>query len=172
MYRRILTRVDDVASEWGDAGSGSSEAYTTALAPLRDSTSGLGGARCAAGCAGAAASASASSGAGAGEGRADVTVLDVRENDLGVRALGLDLGGDTGGGGAGAAGNTGRGGVLVGRVVGVEPEHARSVVVPDGEREDHAAAEGLTELRQTAVLVEVVGVSEDGLLLHAEVLGD
>ena len=80
--------------------------------------------------------------------------------------------GDTRGGWASAAGNSGRGSVLVRRVVGVEPEHRRGVVVPEGEGQNHTVTESLAELLEAAVLVEVVGVAEDFLLLGTEVLGD
>jgi hypothetical protein len=175
-----------VTSERRDTGGCTSEANATTLTPLRDCAAGATAATSAS--AGATPSTStstrATAGAGAGTGtraggggraagsRADITVLDVREDDVSVRALRLDLCGYTGRGGARATGDTRGGCIFVRRVVRVEPEHGSGVVIPDGERENHAAAEGIAELLEPAVLVEVVGVAEYGLLLGAEVLGD
>ena len=175
--RRVLTRVEDVASVRARAGGGARVANATALAPLGDGRAGGGGdggggRRGGRGRAGGGGARAAGAGRAA-EGGADVAPLDVRVHDGRVGDLRLDVGGDAGGRGARAAGDAGRGRVLVRGVVRVEPEHARGVVVPDGEREDHAGArEGLAELLEAALLVEDVGVAERGLLLRAEVLGD
>lgn len=109
---------------------------------------------------------------GAAESRANVAELDVGEGDRRAGRGALDGGGEARAGAAGAARNAGLGRISVGRVVAVEPEHARRVVVPDREREHHAVAERLAHLREAAVLRERVGVAEHRLLLRAEVLRD
>ena len=106
------------------------------------------------------------------ESGANGTDLDVAVDDLGVGALSLDVGGNTGGGGASTSSNTRGAGVLGGRIVGVEPEHVDRMVVPDGEGENHATTEGAAHGRHTSELGEVVVVAESGLLFGTELVGD
>lgn len=60
----------------------------------------------------------------------DRSELDVAEDDVGVGVVGLDVWGSTGGGGASSTGDTGRSGVRRNRVVRVEPEHLRFIIIP------------------------------------------
>lgn len=165
-----------MASEARSAGSRAGEANTTALSPLSDgNASGGRGSRRGGNRDGAGRGVgrgNGDGGGGAGEGRVEVAELDVGEGDGRAGGDGLDSGGDTGGRGASTASNTGAGGIGADGVVAVEPLHVGGVVVPDGEREDHSAAHGVTHTSETTVLSEVVGVAEGGLLLSAEVVGD
>ena len=106
------------------------------------------------------------------ESRADGTEFDVGVSDLGIAALGLDVGGCTGVGSTRATVDTRCGGASIGGVVGVEPEHLGGVVVPDGEGENHSPAERVTHSSHTAESLVVVDIVEDLLLLRAELVGD
>jgi hypothetical protein len=74
------------------------------------------------------------------------------------------------GGWAGTTGGTRSG--RVGGVGGVEPEHVDGVVVPDGENQDHTLGKGLVHGSEATLGSEVVVVTEGGLLVGAELLGD
>jgi hypothetical protein len=106
------------------------------------------------------------------ESRSDGAELDVGVDDLGIGGLALDLRGLTGRGGAGTTSNTGLGCVAGGGVGGVEPEHLRGVVVPNGEDENHTLSQSLRHRAHTTMSLEGVGVTEEGLLGGAEVVGD
>lgn len=101
------------------------------------------------------------------EGRVDGTELDVRVDDAGRGVVGLDVGGGTAAGGAGAARI-----VRADRVGGVEPQHVGVVVVPQAHDEDHAIAERLTHALEASHRGEDIGVVSGGLLGSAVVGGD
>lgn len=106
------------------------------------------------------------------EGRANGTELDVREGDLGVRSIGLNILRGTRSNIASTTADTGLGGVLISREGRVEPEHVDCVVVPEGHDEDVALCEGRGHLVETTLLFERVVVAEVRLLLLAELVGD
>ena len=173
MELRILTVVDLVASEGRNTGSSTSVTNTATLTVLSDGTGTRARGRGAGGSGGSGrVGGGASAGGRAAKSGTDGTELDVGVGDLGVRGVGLNVRGSTGGGRAVATSDTGRGRVRSGRVVGVEPEHVRLVVVPDGHDEDHTRVERLAHGRETAELLKRVGVAERGLLRGAEVGGD
>ncbi len=61
----------------------------------------------------------------------------------------------------GATSNTWFAGVSTEGVVGIEPEHLRGVVVPDGHDEDHTLRHCLAHVGQTAMLAKAVSVAKD-----------
>lgn len=84
--------------------------------------------------------------------------------------VGLEVRGDARGSCTGSASGAELGGVgWEGRV---EPEHVGSVVVPEGEGENHASGERVAHVSESTQRGEGVGVAEDGLLVHAESVGD
>ena len=160
-----------MASEGRNASSWAAVANTTALTPLSNSAGAASRSATAAGSRGSGASTGVASASGR-VGRVDITVLDVGVDDGSAALLRFDIRGLTTAGGAGTTKNTGRGDVLGGRIGGIEPEHARGVVVPDGKSQNHSGIEGLTHLGHTTEGTEVVLVTESLLLLHTEVVSD
>ncbi len=108
----------------------------------------------------------------AGECRVQGTELDVGVRDLCVGAVRLDIVWRAGVGGACTARDSGGGGVGIGGVVAVEPEHADIVVVPETQHQRHAVLKGVTHTREAALRLEGVGIAEEGLLRSAVVLCD
>jgi hypothetical protein len=123
-------------------------------------------------------------------GRADRAGLDVRELNSRTRVVGLDICGLSGSDRASTAGNTWLGGIGVRGIRRVEPMlkivskqvismelcwinyHVNLVVVPERHDEDHALLQCFAHSLQATGASEVVVVSEDGLLLRAEFVGD
>jgi len=115
---------------------------------------------------------SGASAAGATESRTDGTRLDVRESNGSIGLGCFDRGRDTGVGRASTTHDTrvsGRGG---GGVSAIEPEHVGGMVVPDTHDEDHTGTHGFTHGCKATLGLEVVGVTEGGLLVSAEVFSD
>jgi len=86
--------------------------------------------------------------------------------------LAFNVLGDTRGGGAGATGNARSISGLVQGVVGVQPKHLGSVVVPERHHEDQSAVEGIAEGLESTLVLEGVLVSEEGLLGITELVAD
>lgn len=107
----------------------------------------------------------------AGNGGVDGAEADVGEDNVGVGDLGLNLGGDTGGGGAFATLSTELAGLVDGEG-GVEPEHVDGMVIPDGHDENHVLGEGLAHLLEAALALVVIEIAKDGLLGVAPGIGD
>lgn len=105
-------------------------------------------------------------------GRAEITKADVREHNLGVRGVGLNISWYTGGGCARAARDTRERWVLVDGEIAVKPEHVDIMIVPDAENDGDAAGKCLSHSGKTTLALEAVGVAEDGFLLGTEVGGD
>jgi hypothetical protein len=104
-----------------------------------------------------------------GESGVDGTDLDVRVDDRGIGVGTLNISGVTRAGGAGSTGDTRLGGILIKRVVRVEPEHVGVVVIPERQDENHAAAESITHSVQATMLVEDVLVAKGLLLSNTEI---
>jgi len=167
----VVPLVDDAAGEGRLADGAAGPVVATALLPLGNTSGGtaLGGGDARGGGGGRGVDGRVAV-ANSGDGRADGAEADVGEDDVGVGELLLNLGGDTRGGGALAAGGTGAGPVNgVGRV---EPEHVGVVVVPDGHDEDHGLLHGDTHLLESTKLLVDVGVAENFLLSIAVGIGD
>jgi hypothetical protein len=109
---------------------------------------------------------------GLSESRADGTELDVGVDDSGARGSGLNVLGLARVDGAGTTGDTRLLRVSVCGVGGVEPEHVDRMVVPEGHDQDVAASKRSTHLVKTTNGGEGRSVTEDALLLGAEVFGD
>jgi hypothetical protein len=123
-------------------------------------------------------------------GRADGASLDVREFDSRTRVVGLDICGLSGSDRASTAGNTWFGGVGVRGIRRVEPMlkiiskqivvmelcwknyHVNLVVVPERHDKDHALLQCFAHSLHATGASEVVVVSEDALLVLAELVGD
>eukprot|EP00411_Alexandrium_monilatum_P052056 CAMPEP_0175424174 /NCGR_PEP_ID=MMETSP0095-20121207/48643_1 /TAXON_ID=311494 /ORGANISM="Alexandrium monilatum, Strain CCMP3105" /LENGTH=495 /DNA_ID=CAMNT_0016723457 /DNA_START=9 /DNA_END=1493 /DNA_ORIENTATION=- len=107
------------------------------------------------------------------EGGADLADGDPGESDAGVAILRPHVLGVARAMLAGAAVDAGRVLRLVGaHVERVEPPHVERAIVPQREGQHHAALQGCSHLRHAAVVREVVGVLELGLLLPAEGISD
>ncbi len=109
---------------------------------------------------------------GTREGGSDVAKLDVGVDDLSTAAGRFDLGWDTRGSGASTTSDTGLGCVGVGRVIAIEPKHADGGIVPQTHDEDGGPRERLAQRGETTLGLELGVVTEDGLLLVAEVSRD
>jgi len=117
--------------------------------------------------------------AGGGEGtsgsigRSNGSELDVGVGNGRVGGSGLELSGDTRGGGASSTSNTGVSGrVDISGVAGVEPEQVGLMVIPDGQDEDDTIGESLVDGGESSDCSEAIIVVESGLLGGAEVGGD
>lgn len=108
---------------------------------------------------------------GSGVGRVELTEADVGEGDLSVWRVGLNIGWVAGVAGAGTTGDTWGGWVLVKWVGGVEPQHAGSIVIPDGHDKD-GRSNGSTHGGISTESLELVLVTEGGLLSITESIGD
>jgi hypothetical protein len=86
--------------------------------------------------------------------------------------LNLDFSGNTRSNGTSSTSNTRLGWVSVSGVVAVEPEEVGRMVIPDRHDENDTLSEGLVNGRESTDISKVVGVTENGLLLSAEVIGD
>jgi len=104
--------------------------------------------------------------------RANISVFDVRIDDIGVGGIRLEIGGSARGGGTGTTGDTWGRWIRVGREIGVEPEHIDSVVVPERKNEDHSLFEASGHGRKSAFGLEAIRISKRCLLLRAEFLSD
>ena len=106
-------------------------------------------------------------------GRSNVTKFDVGEGHRRVGAVGLDIGGSTGGGCAGSTRDTWLRGIGVGgEGCRVKPEHIDCVVVPDRENEYHSLLHTLADARESPLALEACGVLEGRFLVGAELRGD
>jgi hypothetical protein len=103
----------------------------------------------------------------ASESRSDLAPLDVREDHVRVRVLGLHVSRLASVRAARATLSSGLAS-CVDRVRRVEPERVGGVVVPEREREDHAALEGAAHAGHATDGLEVVVVVEHTLLDAAE----
>ena len=83
---------------------------------------------------------------------------------------GFDIGWDTRGSGAGSTGNTWLGWVSINWGVAVEPEHVCGVIIPEGERQNHAVLESLGHGGKSTVKVVDVLITEHSLLGLAEAI--
>lgn len=71
-----------------------------------------------------------------------------------------------------STGDTGLARVPVEGVLGVEPEHVRLVIVPDGHSENHTLLEALAHLGHSTIVGKVVEVTEELLLPLADLVGE
>ena len=109
-------------------------------------------------------------GAAGAESAANGAELDVGVLHGGASLVLLDVGGDTGGGGARTTS-----GARLGAIDGegrVEPEHIGRMVVPQTHDQNHRGGNGLGHGSKTTTLVEDVVVAESHLLSLAESRGD
>lgn len=106
------------------------------------------------------------------ESRADGSNLDVGECHRSIGALGFNSSGDTRGGGASSASNSGGRWVCADGIVTVEPQHLRCVVIPNTHDQDHSFLKGITHSGETSVSGEGVGVTDNVLLVSAELVGN
>lgn len=114
---------------------------------------------------GAGSSGTRSSGAAATESRADVAKLDVGVSNRRTGGLGLDNRGRARCGGTSTTSDTGLGRIRSCGVVGVEPQHVDSVVIPEGEDEDHSATHSGTHCGHATLVLEARGIAEGSLCL-------
>lgn len=106
------------------------------------------------------------------EGRAELTNLDVGVGDGAVWNARDKLDWVSRGGGASTTGDTRSRRVSIDRVWGIEPQEMGSEISPDRESQNVSALEGLSHILETTVNVEVRVVTEDGLLVDAELISD
>lgn len=100
------------------------------------------------------------------------TKLDIRECNLRVRGLRLNVLRIAGIRSTCSSGHPRSAWVRIRRVWSVEPEHLRGVVVPNGQHKNHAGIEAIAHCVKATASLERVGVAENFLLLRAEVGGD
>lgn len=93
------------------------------------------------------------------KGGPDSANLDVAVCDLRIGAVLLNVIRRTRGSGASSTRETGGRRVLVGRVSRVEPEHIDGMVVPDGQRQHHTAADGTAHGVEPTRLLKAVVVA-------------
>lgn len=101
------------------------------------------------------------------EGGVDWAPSDVREDDIGVGGVGLNISGSTGSTRACSTADTWLAWISVKRIGGVEPEHVDVVIVPDG-HDENAVLEGLSLLGESTLDLILVAVAESSLLGSAE----
>jgi hypothetical protein len=106
------------------------------------------------------------------EGGSELTEFDVRVNDLGVWNGRLKCGWNTRAVRASSTGDTRSSWVSSSWVWGIEPKKVNCVVVPERQDKNVSSLKRLSHNLKTSKSLEVVGITEDGLLLCAVGVGD
>lgn len=89
-------------------------------------------------------------------------------DDLVTGLASLDIGGHAGTSIASSASLAGLVGARVGGISGIQPQHVRVMIVPQAHDQHHGLRKALGELRESALVVESVAVTECNLLVLAE----
>jgi hypothetical protein len=106
----------------------------------------------------------------AATGGADWSEFYVREFHLGIPMLGLNLSGNTGGGGAGTAVAADL--LAVSGVSGIQPEHVGIVVIPQGHHKHHTLLESFVHGTHASLLDEIAAILGVGHPVLAELVRD